>query len=79
MLPGQTESFPGHIELLPGHTGLFPGHTANVPSIQKVKEKIINEGAIYSSMTGTGSTVYGIFKEEPILSFKNYTEKIIKL
>lgn len=35
------------------------------PSIQKIKEKLYNLGAIYASLTGTGSTVYGIF-EDPI-------------
>lgn len=37
------------------------------PSIQKIKEKLYANKAIYSSMTGTGSTVFGIF---------NATEKI---
>lgn len=31
------------------------------PAIQEVKEALYAKGAVYASMTGTGSTVYGIF------------------
>ena len=33
------------------------------PQLKIEKEKFYLEGAIYSSMTGTGSTIYGIFKK----------------
>ena len=33
------------------------------PQLKIEKEKFYSEGAIYSSMTGTGSTIYGIFKK----------------
>jgi len=33
------------------------------PKLKIEKEKFYSEGAIYSSMTGTGSTIYGIFKK----------------
>lgn len=33
------------------------------PEILEVKEKLYEMGAIYSSMTGTGSTVYGVFNK----------------
>ncbi len=41
--------------------------------IKNVKTKLYKYGAIYSSMSGSGSTVYGIFKEEKKLdaSFRN--------
>jgi len=32
------------------------------PGIEKIKQNLYNSGAIYASMTGTGSTVFGIFK-----------------
>jgi len=35
------------------------------PEIQSLKELLINEGALYASMSGSGSSVYGIF-EKPI-------------
>jgi 4-diphosphocytidyl-2-C-methyl-D-erythritol kinase len=35
------------------------------PEIQIIKERLLNAGAYYASMSGTGSTVYGIFNEKP--------------
>ena len=35
------------------------------PVLKTIKEKLYSMGAIYASMTGTGSTLYGIFKEKP--------------
>ncbi len=37
------------------------------PEIASIKEKLYNAGAVYASMTGTGSTVYGIFETSPSL------------
>ena len=34
------------------------------PVIATIKEQLYREGAVYASMTGSGSAVYGIFKEE---------------
>jgi 4-diphosphocytidyl-2-C-methyl-D-erythritol kinase len=38
------------------------------PLIKKIKESLYNSGAVYSSMTGSGSSVFGIFKQEPNLN-----------
>lgn len=35
------------------------------PEIANIKEKLYDAGALYASMTGTGSTVYGIFETSP--------------
>lgn len=42
------------------------------PSLQKIKEKLYAHKAIYASMTGTGSTVFGIFNldEKTDLAFE---------
>jgi len=40
------------------------------PQIGDIKRSLYNSGALYSSMSGSGSTVYGIFKEEPALPEK---------
>jgi len=37
------------------------------PVIQKIKDEMYNSGAIFSLMSGSGSTVYGIFKIRPQL------------
>jgi 4-diphosphocytidyl-2-C-methyl-D-erythritol kinase len=34
------------------------------PEIRKVKEELYRQGALYASMTGSGSAVYGIFEKE---------------
>jgi 4-diphosphocytidyl-2-C-methyl-D-erythritol kinase len=51
----------------------------NHPEIAEVKEKLIEEGAVYASMSGSGSTVYGIFKTSPEKTFPNYSEFIVQL
>ena len=35
------------------------------PEIGRIKEKLYREGAVYASMSGSGSCVYGIFRESP--------------
>jgi 4-diphosphocytidyl-2-C-methyl-D-erythritol kinase len=38
------------------------------PRIKKIKEELYRMGAVYASMTGSGSAVYGLFRSEPELS-----------
>jgi len=38
------------------------------PAINDIKEKLYDFGAVYASMSGSGSSVFGIFKEETNLS-----------
>jgi 4-diphosphocytidyl-2-C-methyl-D-erythritol kinase len=50
------------------------------PEIEKIKENLMSAGAIYASMSGTGSTVYGIFNVDPLLEMNvNYFLKTIPL
>jgi len=42
---------------------VFPNH----PQLQKLKQQLYKAGALYASMTGSGSSMYGIFKREPML------------
>lgn len=37
---------------------IFPNH----PEIKELKEKMYKNGAVYASMTGSGSAVYGVFE-----------------
>jgi 4-diphosphocytidyl-2-C-methyl-D-erythritol kinase len=45
---------------------LFPRY----PILQELKNTIYEQGAIYASMTGSGSTIYGIFEKDVQLSNK---------
>lgn len=50
------------------------------PQIKKVKEDLYNQGAIYAAMSGSGSTVFGIFEQTTdsvSLKDSNYFIKII--
>ncbi|MEI7884925.1 MAG: 4-(cytidine 5'-diphospho)-2-C-methyl-D-erythritol kinase, partial [Clostridia bacterium] len=38
---------------------------ARYPTIEKIKNDLYNMGAIYASMSGSGSSVYGIFEAAP--------------
>ena len=42
---------------------LFP----DFPQLAQIKESLYNNGAIYASMTGSGSALFGIFDQEPNL------------
>ncbi|MDU1905942.1 MAG: 4-(cytidine 5'-diphospho)-2-C-methyl-D-erythritol kinase [Dysgonomonas sp.] len=44
-------------------SSIFPKY----PVIQDIKERLYELGAIYASMSGSGSSVYGIFKEKTSL------------
>ena len=35
------------------------------PELEAIKQKLYDQGAAYASMSGSGSALYGIFKEEP--------------
>ena len=53
------------------------------PELEKIKNLLYQNKAIFASMTGSGSTIYGIFKEKPeLLNYsksEKYIEKIIEL
>lgn len=38
---------------------------AQFPEIAKLKENLLQNGAIYAAMSGSGSSVFGIFKDKP--------------
>ena len=47
---------------------IFPQY----PDLLEIKNKLIAAGAVYASMSGSGSSIYGIFSEKPDLHFHNY-------
>jgi len=49
-------------------TTLFPIY----PELKEIKEAIYQQGAIYASLSGSGSALFGIFPEEPLsINFEN--------
>lgn len=51
---------------------IFPMH----PELAEIKAKLYDEGAIYASMSGSGSTLFGIFKSRPEKMHPTYFEHI---
>lgn len=49
-------------------TSLFPLY----PAIAEIKNRLYDCGAVYASMSGSGSAVYGIFAEKPQLRQEDY-------
>ncbi|WP_027418504.1 4-(cytidine 5'-diphospho)-2-C-methyl-D-erythritol kinase [Crocinitomix catalasitica] len=49
------------------------------PELQTIKTKLLHEGALYSSMSGSGSSLFGIYKIIPKNTFPEYFEWIGKL
>lgn len=43
------------------------------PELASIKEKLYAEGAIYAAMSGSGSTMFGIYKNEPKRTFGENT------
>lgn len=37
----------------------------NYPALEAIKQQLYSAGAIYASMTGSGSTMFGLFNEQP--------------
>src|SRR5690606_26052110 len=55
---------------------LFPQY----PELEAIKRQLYTEGALYAGMSGSGSTLFGIYPQMPPLSFSNYPlERIIPL
>lgn len=55
-------------------TSIFPQY----PVLAEIKEKLYSEGAIYAAMSGSGSAIFGIFRQVPdVETFKEYGETYI--
>ena len=48
-------------------------------SLSIIKGRMYTEGAVYASMTGSGSTMYSIYNERPVLWDSKLFERIIEL
>lgn len=51
------------------------------PQLEEVKQNLYSEGAVFAAMSGSGSTLFGIFKDQPHQTYShqtNVTELIMK-
>jgi len=48
------------------------------PQLLAIKNELYQEGSIYASMTGSGSTLYGIFEEKPTLTHSELFERVMR-
>lgn len=55
-----------------------PSIFEQLPYLGQLKELMYQNGAVYAAMSGSGSTIFGIFKTQPTLSFDHYY-KCVKL
>ena len=39
------------------------------PQVKKIKKSLYENGAVYAAMSGSGSTLYGIFKKDSIVNY----------
>lgn len=55
---------------------------AKAPAIADIKKSILEQGASYAAMSGSGSSVFGIFEQEPQLKtdeWSNYFHRVFQL
>lgn len=53
-----------------------------LPILNDIKERLYEKGALYAAMSGSGSTVFGIFEQRPIFTeteYAKYYNKIVTL
>lgn len=52
-----------------------PEISVNHPAISKIKEQLLSSGAQYAAMTGSGSSIFGIFNTEiPVTVKQNFSD-----
>lgn len=56
-------------------TTIFPLH----PELADIKEGLYSAGAVYAAMSGSGSALFGIFREKPLLEFNGYRVESMRL
>ena len=49
------------------------------PLLAAIKNELYAEGAVYAAMSGSGSTLFGVFNQQPTSSYSNYFERILQL
>ena len=46
------------------------------PAIKEIKEEMYRQGAVYASMSGSGSSVFGLFEPEYSISGMNFRKNV---
>lgn len=54
---------------------IFKKHTV----LQRIKNGLLEQGAFYAAMSGSGSTIFGIFDHEPSIKLSKFKHSIFKL
>ncbi|MEP6616512.1 MAG: 4-(cytidine 5'-diphospho)-2-C-methyl-D-erythritol kinase [Ginsengibacter sp.] len=52
---------------------------AEYPMIKEIKEDLYRQGALYASLSGSGSTVFGIFEKEASINARNWKDYFYKV
>jgi 4-diphosphocytidyl-2-C-methyl-D-erythritol kinase len=52
---------------------IFPKY----PSIKQIKHSLIELGAVYASMSGSGSSLFGIFNEKPSEDYPEFKKHVV--
>lgn len=48
------------------------------PQLQEIKDQLYAEGAVYAAMSGSGSTVFGIFRDQPEMTFSKTDPAVLE-
>lgn len=54
------------------------GISKKYPEVREIKDRLYNAGAVYSSMTGSGSAVYGIFPRDVVTHLWFSSKYVVK-
>lgn len=51
------------------HNDFEPSIFAKLPQLAQIKRQLYDIGAIYAAMSGSGSTIFGLFEHKPAITF----------
>lgn len=57
------------------HNDFEPVVFAKYPELARIKQQLYDNGALYAQMSGSGSAIFGIFKDEPVNAENIFTKE----